>query len=1220
MKATLFSIFLTLLLVSMFCLPSTFAQDYTTWNLPEGAKARLGKGTIEDIQFSPDNKLLAVAGSIGVWVYDVDTDEELALLTGHTSFVTSIAFSPNGELLASGSWDTTIRLWNVSSFTLNKTLTGHTSGVMSVAFSSDGKTLASGSVDKTVRLWNVFTGTEEKIFTGHTDQVASVAFGLDDARLASGSWDTTIRLWDVETGEHQQTFTGHTDRVTSIAFSPAVSLDSDGKTLVSGSWDKTVRLWDVETGEYKQILTGHKAPVTSVCFRPDGYMLASADWGGLIRLWATVSGELKQEFFTNSWDVNSVCFSPDGFILAGGQAPTIQLWEVLPTLKYGLRGHTDSIGSVSFSPDGSMFVSRGGNISGDDETIRLWDVETGALKQTFTTEDAALVFGVSFLSDGQTIASVGRELSEEEFVKYQSIPTLRLWDVSTGRLKRTFNFNEDWIWNYYNPSFSPDGLTLAIAENIGDRDPLDKSQSVRLFDVLTGSRKHTLTGHTDYINSVIFSPDGETLASGSLDETIRVWDVSTGRLKYVLIRHTDGAPNLMFSPDGKTLASRDSYEDPTIRLWDAATGEHLHTLIGSEGDVSGLVFSPDGKTITTMSFLNLGHNMRLIWHVSRLPALQQPSILWDVSSGELKQSDNPFSTIDGILSPDGLTLVNGNSHTHLYLWDLSTVTPTPKQTITGHSSSVYSVSFGPDGDTVAIGSDTAIHLWDVDTATPTLKDTYPFNATTVAFSASHQRLLSGGWDPTIRLWDVASNRQEKTFIGHTGSINSVEFTIGSREFASGSADKTIRLWNVGIGETTQTFTGHRDSVLTLVVNPHHIGGVFLASGSADKTVLLWDRSYRNGEEPYRTLTGHTDAVLSVAYNPHKVFAHPDLVTEDGGFQVMLASGSVDKALRLWDGGGGAHQGTLTGHSGGVSSVAFSPNGETLMSGSYDATIRWWELGKVVESESLTGGDHTVIWEDPFIGTHKHTFVGHTGGVTCLAFSLVLGWTLASGSYDGTVLLWDVRFEPSEPADLVTDINDDGVVNIQDLVLVASNLGETGENPADVNDDGVVNIQDLVQVAGELGNAAAAPATWSDDLVFAPTRAEVEQWLTQARQLNLTDATSQRGIRFLEQLLLALTPKETALLANYPNPFNPETWIPYQLATPANVTLRIYAVDGSLIRTLSLGHKAVGIYQTRSRATYWDGKNELGEPVASGVYFYTLTAGDFIATRKMLIRK
>ena len=200
-----------------------------------------------------------------------------------------------------------------------------------------------------------------------------------------------------------------------------------------------------------------------------------------------------------------------------------------------------------------------------------------------------------------------------------------------------------------------------------------------------------------------------------------------------------------------------------------------------------------------------------------------------------------------------------------------------------------------------------------------------------------------------------------------------------------------------------------------------------------------------------------------------------------------------------------------------------------------------------------------------------------------------------------------------------DVNGDGIVNIADLVLVASNLGKTGQNAADVNGDGTVNIADLVLVAGALGNSAAAPSLHPQTLGTL-TAAEVKQWLSAAQQLNLTDTTSQRGILFLQQLLVSLTPKETALLPNFPNPFNPETWIPYHLSKDAEVTLRIYTVNGTLVRTLALGHQPAGIYQNRSRAAYWDGKNALGEPVASGVYFYTLTAGDFTATRKMLIQK
>ena len=194
-----------------------------------------------------------------------------------------------------------------------------------------------------------------------------------------------------------------------------------------------------------------------------------------------------------------------------------------------------------------------------------------------------------------------------------------------------------------------------------------------------------------------------------------------------------------------------------------------------------------------------------------------------------------------------------------------------------------------------------------------------------------------------------------------------------------------------------------------------------------------------------------------------------------------------------------------------------------------------------------------------------------------------------------------------------------MVNIQDLVLVAGQLGQTGQNDADVNADGMVNIQDLVLVAGALGNAAAAPSFHPQVLAML-TAADVQGWLTQAQHLDRMDTRGQRGIRFLEQLLAALIPKETTLLANYPNPFNPETWIPYQLSKPTDVTVTIYAANGAVVRTLALGHQPAGMYQTRSRAAYWDGKNAVGEPVASGVYFYTLTAGDFTATRKMLIRK
>ena len=203
-----------------------------------------------------------------------------------------------------------------------------------------------------------------------------------------------------------------------------------------------------------------------------------------------------------------------------------------------------------------------------------------------------------------------------------------------------------------------------------------------------------------------------------------------------------------------------------------------------------------------------------------------------------------------------------------------------------------------------------------------------------------------------------------------------------------------------------------------------------------------------------------------------------------------------------------------------------------------------------------------------------------------------------------------------------DVNSNGVVDIQDLVLVAANFGETRENPADVNGDGIVNIADLALVAEVLEKKAAGAPALRASALESLSAADVQHWLRIARQANLTEPAFQRGIRFLERLprVAALTPKETALLPNYPNPFNPETWIPYQLTNPAEVSISIHSTDGKLIRTLALGNQPAGIYHSRSRASYWDGRNQLGESVASGIYFYTLTAGDFTATKKMLIRK
>ena len=275
----------------------------------------------------------------------------------------------------------------------------------------------------------------------------------------------------------------------------------------------------------------------------------------------------------------------------------------------------------------------------------------------------------------------------------------------------------------------------------------------------------------------------------------------------------------------------------------------------------------------------------------------------------------------------------------------------------------------------------------------------------------------------------------------------------------------------------------------------------------------------------------------------------------------------------------------------------------------DDSIKVWLNGEVVHNNPINRGAND--FQDIF----KVNLVAGDNLLLVKVSERESGWSMFVG-IDADVNA--VYKRPPDPVASV-DINGDGLVNILDLVSVSVNFGKTGENIADVNGDGIVNIVDLVKVAGAMGAGAAAPSALPQTLEGL-TAADVQHWLTQAQHFGLTDATSQRGILMLQQLLAALIPKETSLLTNYPNPFNPETWIPYQLAKPTNVTLTIYAVDGRVIRTLALGHQPSGMYHSKSRAAYWDGRNAVGEPVASGVYFYTLTAADFSAIRKMLIRK
>ncbi|MBD2341930.1 NACHT domain-containing protein [Calothrix sp. FACHB-156] len=574
--------------------------------------------TIFSVAFSPNGKIIATGDANGeIRLWQIDDGQQILICKGHTGFVRSVAFSPDGQILASGSVDKTVKLWSISDGKCIKTLQGHSDRIESLAVSPDGQLLVTGSVDKTLRIWSVHDGQCLQILEGHNHHIWSVAFSPDSQTVASGSFDQTVRLWSVSDGRCLQVFHGHTDGLRSVAFSP------DGKMLASGSHDETVRLWSLSDGQCLQVLEGHSDRVLSVRFSPDSQTVASGSYDQTVRLWSVKDGQCYQILQGHGDRVWSVAFSPDGKILAsGGYDQTVRLWSVSDghCLKV-FQGYLNGVESVAFSPDGHTLAS-----AGFDQKVRLWAFSNHQCRKT-STGHTQQVRSVAFSPNGEILASCSHDrtirlwsVKNCEFLKvltehthrigsiafspdgeilasgnYDS--TIRLWSISTGKCLQVLHENTNQVWSV---AFSPDGQILASA---------GYDLTVRLWSIKDGKIIKILQGHTGPVGPVQFSPDGQILASGGNDQTVRLWSINDGKCLQVLPGHTNWIWSVAFSPDGQTLAS--SGDDQTIKLWSVSDGKCIHTLQGHINRVWSVAFHPDGQTLVSGS----GDGTIKLWNV-----------------------------------------------------------------------------------------------------------------------------------------------------------------------------------------------------------------------------------------------------------------------------------------------------------------------------------------------------------------------------------------------------------------------------------------------------------------------------------------------------------------------------------------------------------------------------------------------------------------------------
>lgn len=591
------------------------------FELPDGATARLGKGRIYSMRYTEDGTRLALATSMGVWLYDTINFTDIYLLKKHRRYAHLMAFSPDGKILATADRSGEINFWDTDTGKHELELRNH-NGVTRIIFGNDRNTFITLGGDGTLRIWDINTWEEQHVFEElinySAQRIFSTAVSPNSFSVVAGDETGIVSIYDPISDTKTHELKGLEGIVSPVAFS------SDDNYVVASNFEN-ICWWDTDKKEIKHLID-EPLYVSALTFSPEDSLIASGCLLGDIRLWDVATGEQRQKMIGHTAQVIDLAFSSDLRTVASTSVDgSVRIWEVFSGKElHVFDGHFGNFTCIGVSPDSKTIAT-----PTEDRTVCIWDIESGKVTKTFNKEGYFGVAEVVFNPSKNMIATA----SYGNFIS--------LWDRDTDEHLTILRGHKDHV---FSADFSPDGKTLVTGS---------KDTTVRIWDVDTLEVKHVLHGHDLAVMSVVFSPDGTTFASGGMDTIVKVWDASTGTEKYVLEGHELGVLCVAYSPDGSNIASVADTE--TIMLWHVATAESSRTIVDDGSDFTSVVFHPSGKVLATGS----GSGEVQIFDFDSGESLHK-------FSGHLKK------VTDLAFVSDGDKLVSRSEDGVLYVWDIST--------------------------------------------------------------------------------------------------------------------------------------------------------------------------------------------------------------------------------------------------------------------------------------------------------------------------------------------------------------------------------------------------------------------------------------------------------------------------------------------------------------------------------------------------------------------